>query len=397
MKSIYFTLCFLVVSILCDAQKNSDIIFFSGQPYINTDLRFETIMWLYNADSLSIDSLHVLSTRNEIVEKIALYPESKLLTIYKSDFYESYAENNRLVIVNLNDSIGIKEVNIDYSGYGLIASHLIKQPESNYIGLYLFGPNSDGPRVYKGVNLDDFSVVELSLKEFNNPFLVGISGTEIDGGDYIIVYSNEKTGELEIPYIGNRQLRPKLLFEIPEEYRFNAYARQMVAINNDAIFVVIGEKINNKNELGRRELIIYNKNNKNWTSVSVKGNIPRIRSFGEWIVGYVANEKIDGMILPGSDLWKKRTIGLSPSERFRISAPGILYIFNVNSDLYFEINTNQADSEILFVENNVVIYRVYDRIYSVDIIVEEKRIGEPILLLKGERVPDIHWAYIIRQ
>lgn len=70
----------------------------------------------------------------------------------------------------------------------------------------------------------------------------------------------------------------------------------------------------------------------------------------------------------------------------------ILYFYNPSSKVYFELHTNQADSEVVLIQNNKVIYRVYDELYKADL-VDGNRLGESRLLLKDDRVPDIHWAF----
>ena len=65
----------------------------------------------------------------------------------------------------------------------------------------------------------------------------------------------------------------------------------------------------------------------------------------------------------------------------------------VDSEKMYPITTNQADSEVLLVENGVVYYRVSDCLYSAEI--RGGEIGAPKLLAKAEEVRDAHWAFII--
>jgi hypothetical protein len=72
--------------------------------------------------------------------------------------------------------------------------------------------------------------------------------------------------------------------------------------------------------------------------------------------------------------------------------PGILYLFNVQTRQYIEWNTGQGDSEVLLMEGDTVYYRVNTGIYRTQI-KQNGQIAKPVLLLKDERVPDIHWAF----
>ncbi len=56
-------------------------------------------------------------------------------------------------------------------------------------------------------------------------------------------------------------------------------------------------------------------------------------------------------------------------------------------------NTGHGDSEVLLVQDDIVYYRVNDKIFKAPIIKGET-LGEAKLLIQDERVPDIHWAFI---
>ena len=68
-------------------------------------------------------------------------------------------------------------------------------------------------------------------------------------------------------------------------------------------------------------------------------------------------------------------------------------MYNIDSKTTINWETGYGDSEILLVQNELVYYRVNDKIYKVPIINGEK-LGESELLIHDERVPDIHWAFL---
>jgi hypothetical protein len=103
---------------------------------------------------------------------------------------------------------------------------------------------------------------------------------------------------------------------------------------------------------------------------------------------------------PGSDEWRKQEARRGPdlAVRFKSQAdrgdfhPGRLHIYNIDTEKLFTITTNQADSEILFIEDNVVYYRVTNRLYSAPI--SDSGIGTTTLLATDEAIRDAHWAFI---
>jgi hypothetical protein len=100
---------------------------------------------------------------------------------------------------------------------------------------------------------------------------------------------------------------------------------------------------------------------------------------------------------PGAEKRRKKEIesGTTVDWRFesaKLFAPGILILYNVHTQKEYRIETKQGDSEILLVDGGHVYYRVSDEIFKAAI--EEKIVGKPTLLAKGEMVPDIHWTFI---
>lgn len=72
--------------------------------------------------------------------------------------------------------------------------------------------------------------------------------------------------------------------------------------------------------------------------------------------------------------------------------PGRLHIYDIDTERLYTITTNQADSEVLLIENKVVYYRVSDRLYSAQI--GGSGISVPTLVAKDELIRDSHWAFI---
>jgi hypothetical protein len=168
--------------------------------------------------------------------------------------------------------------------------------------------------------------------------------------------------------------------------------------------------INNKTNLvlnSAKGYMVYNKESKQWFSLNFKGDRTRIYNYGNWLAGTILqsynksdNDTIIRKDSPGMDVRKKLNSQnpFNVDERFfdkGIYSPGILYLLNSFTKKYLEIVTNQGDSEVLLVENNVVYYRVNDEIFKRTIINSEK-LGEPELMIKSMDALDIHWAFITK-
>jgi len=379
----------MFMSLLAKAQKTENLYLISGHPYSGTDEEFETFLWKYNKEVL--DTIKVLSNEEDFLVNVKIYPDQKMAVIYKiSSIRNRHIDrNNRFEILTFGDSIRSMETRLENQGR-LITYNLL--PNSDDIMCYFSNENAQEPRDFSLFNVVDRVFRESDIGNFKESILSGEYGGATEGGDYIVSYSSKGNGFLEIPFHEDRSIRPKFPFEIPEQYQFKSYSRHLVAINNSNVFMVAGKKNTASGELGSRQLIIYNKKEKNWHDLTILGDLAKSRGFGEWIVGYIANTSLEDEILPGSEKWTERKSGLSPMVRFRHYAPGILYFYNAYTKTYFELKTDQADSEVIHIQGNTVIYRVYDKLYTVKII-EGKDLGDSKLLLKDNRVPDMHWAF----
>ncbi|MCC6590396.1 MAG: hypothetical protein IT168_27135 [Bryobacterales bacterium] len=72
--------------------------------------------------------------------------------------------------------------------------------------------------------------------------------------------------------------------------------------------------------------------------------------------------------------------------------PGKLHIYDVETEKLFPLTTNQADTEVLLVQNGFVYYRVLNELYSAPI--SNEGLGHPSLLATDDAILDAHWAFI---
>jgi len=56
------------------------------------------------------------------------------------------------------------------------------------------------------------------------------------------------------------------------------------------------------------------------------------------------------------------------------------------------LSTRQADSEVLLIENDIILYRASDRLYQGRI--AEGSITETRMIVQDEIIRDVHWAFM---
>lgn len=396
MKTFLFSI-FIFFTVIVNGQSKEDLYLITGHPFTRTDDLFESVLWRYDRDSSALIRQMQLCTADEVLGNIKVYVELGYFTLMKRNSWQQEQPYDSLLVFNIN-SMELKRVSVGKSGYGIVAyanNYLLKLSDSLLIIFDLVNSELDD-RLYNSYEISSLKYIDsVDLRLYKNIYLTGFMGGNVVGADYILSYNREKDGYLEIIVTGDRSKRPCFPYELPEKYRFNTYARQLVCINNDNYFLVSGNEQSGVNSLGIVPLFVYDKKNKEWSEKMLTGTLPRIRGFSEWLCGYIGDnsESLLNKPLPGSSLWKDRATGLSPALRYEgMYASGILYFYNPSTKVYFELHTNQADSEVVLIQNNKVIYRVYDELYKADL-VDGNRLGESRLLLKDDRVPDIHWAF----
>lgn len=187
-------------------------------------------------------------------------------------------------------------------------------------------------------------------------------------------------------------------WHLPVEISIPPKAYVAVVINNPAMLALISRdprvKVSGTLEYGK--YYFFDKSSLTWHAVAFPGESQSIRGFGVWISGQII-EKYKGIPSPGIE--KRRKVMTESStpidwrfEMEEIYAPGILVLYNIQTRQQYRIATGQGDSEILLIDGGQVYYRINNEIFKAAI--EEKTVGQPTLLAKGEMVPDIHWAFM---
>jgi hypothetical protein len=140
-----------------------------------------------------------------------------------------------------------------------------------------------------------------------------------------------------------------------------------------------------------------------WGLVKLSSSSPDSRIFGPWLATIA-------MSYAGGTAWSDRNPGhddersgwvkdLLPNVKQQFDAmrmfsviPGVLVLDNLADGRRITLDTHEEDSEILDVrKDGLVLYRVNDEIFSAQI--QGDKLSAPTLAVKGEDVPEIHWAF----
>jgi len=150
-------------------------------------------------------------------------------------------------------------------------------------------------------------------------------------------------------------------------------------------------------------VLVFRKGDKTWHVLRTPSEIgPDLRGFGRYIAVTEKNEMSPkNPKSVGRENWRKgkRTTGPELAERIDnpddgVVYPGKLHIYDVETEKLYPLTTDQADSEVLLVENGFVHYRVLNQLYSAPI--SDRGIGPARLLATDDAILDAHWAFMKR-
>ena len=159
---------------------------------------------------------------------------------------------------------------------------------------------------------------------------------------------------------------------------------------------------------------MYNRQTDKWDNPEFRGVFSNAyRQINDWLVGYEAYSYSLGYYqkirkhgsIPGKEFRKDSSLyGIPFDERanwYKIYPEGVLYIYNINSGKYIEWEAlenghRQGDSEVLYIEDEMVYYRINDKLYRAKILNGEK-LGKSELLVQDDRIVDVHWLFLVKE
>jgi hypothetical protein len=153
------------------------------------------------------------------------------------------------------------------------------------------------------------------------------------------------------------------------------------------------------------DIFIHDRVLGSWRTIQVEGNKSRSTMFGSWLATTTAEFNRDKTrISPGRE--NEPNSG-GAGELGRISAsrpnirnlysqretwfPGVLLLQNLENNQRIRIETGQEDSEILWVGNSSVLYRVNDVIYQARI--AGNQLLDTSMIVRDEDVREVHWSF----
>jgi hypothetical protein len=367
---------------------NADNLYLIQGTPTNTFVHFyPTNLLKYDSDTKQIELINEITTDKEGSEFIRLYYDEKIIVISKIPKDKGTTEE---IVIDMNNTENSKLLKYVYgSNYTNLYSYLLRIPDK---GLYQTIYLSDLPNetLLLGINVITLETEYFPMSFIKNVILSGRSPISLPGSDTKGFMINDDLN-LRTGGTDKNSIKDPIGIKLPEIAVKRVSNHISAQIVNEKIVVLVdsGKKPKN-NQIGNKSLLVLNKTKDEWGKVSISGSQSGVTNFGNyWLGGYVQEDN--------KEQFFKNKIHINSKAYWRlvgqdIYAPGILFMYNTETKLYFEIITNDADSEILLIEDNDVYYRIYDEIYKAEIV--DDKVAEGKLLVKNDIVSDIHWAFI---
>lgn len=365
--------------------------FISGCPDMQyNELTYLTVLYKQKKGNLlAIDTL--TSKPGMILKHVKLYPKHKLAFLYEQNYLDH--SDNRAIFLDLASNT-IKRGQIPFQRMYSFPTTI---SESNTLQVVLGKNGSQKELIYQGLD-SSFSVSKVKAEDFRASVVSGYCGAPVKNPDILRVVIDQESGDIKIPKTKKIEDRPSFGISIPSRFLLQTYKYANIVVKNDQ-FVVLELYY----EDHHKEFIVFNTVEEQWSKLNIKGDKTRIQLHGEWVSASKAlnNESLQ-RVSPGASYRKQKPDTYGPgfdvmTRVLELYYPGELFLYHIPSKREISLKTfeeaaPQGDSEVLLVEDSYVYYRVNDMIYRAPI-VNFQKLGESKLLIKDERVPNIHWAF----
>ena len=373
----------LSVALVCSTFL-TDFAVASGKIYLIAGNPAHSLTWsfpvlLYSLEGSVVRKLRTIATQKQNAFFVRPYQAKGFVLV------GSEATPTSFLIDRIDLSSIEKEQSYEFSickSCSYVRSNLVELGDENVL-MHVSGTSKNG--VFRadiaGLNIGNGSVVEMSYDNQNSVYSFGASGGYEDSGDRLAsIYADGRNAAWGY----NQKL--DLGWKLPEGFNPAETERIFQSVNNDSIRIVTSSGLVDR-EHGKQTYYINDKKHNQWSSVTLDGNGLRVRGFKHWLATEETYSSSTEFISKDSS-----GLFLTASERFaykRDSPTGRLYLYNGIASRLIVYDTNEPDSEVLFVDGDEVYFRVADEIRVGHLRLDH--IDNIRTLVKSPLILAVHW------
>jgi len=391
----------MVISIV----SGKNLYFINSCPYTSGPLTFPTELTKLNQSSGKLEIVRILLNQDVGAEFVKIYHNERIVVagsydgIYLNIVDMNNVKNNKMRLIKHPEKSKSGGVYCYISGY----SNLIRNEKGYLIFNQMFSADQGTNRYITSINTKTLEQSETSAKSYKNVIAYGYTDGSIDGIDYVNIYKQNGVINARVAeWVENNQ-NPSIPILLSNDLKNGNYDVDVLLVNNDLISILANRDKKKTENDNLKHLWIFNKKQNIWHQKALKGNVKGYANY--WVSGIVTEAEKGKRDNPG----KKEIVKVDEfGDKYDISVkrtgimfdaivdestyyPGILFLYNIDTKQYIEIDTKQADSEVLLVEDDMVYYRVFDEIFQAKI--GKDKLENITILTKDDVVPDIHWMF----
>ena len=382
----------LIISGISPSFAGSDLFLVAGCPNPKGDTAFPASLYRCNSSNQDLTLLSEIIDGDVGTEFIRAYHDERILMAAGTS-WRTTPDGMVFAKINMDSPSEIKYFKLPLPELGaFINAYLLNVPErGKYQAVDLW---KDEASILYGIDLESGKQQILPWEFLQYVKITGRQGIAVLSSDIMLLKPDTTNGLWT--FHGKDSIRMQC--DLPKGIEFANNDIVTLAVNNDRMMALTSKNTRLRIISGRPYSLfhVYDKKENTWRMGEFEGSWAKVSSFGDWIAGCSA-DRVDSATSENVTIQTEsnRKHGFPFSTRMdfgHLEAPGILFLYDIRTGKKYTIETNQGDSEILLVEENVVYYRVNDRILKAKI--GKESIGEPELVVEGEIVPDIHWAFM---
>ncbi len=355
----------------------------AGEPYEDFIQTFPVL--LYRVESGGLTKIRTVVTRKQN----AIFVRS-----YQDKGYVIIASYGTLPCSFLVDIIDLKAISRERS-YDVDTC-----PDRSYIKSYLANKNGrlvyvflaskELNKVHRGIDFKTQAVVDWDPADVKYAYSYGSSGAFVDGGDFLDHIRLRNTDKRAFV----SRWKYDLGWDVPQQIDMPRRAiRQW--LNNDQMRVLLAQE---EWKLGasKQTWHILDKVSNKWSTLELSGTWFGMRPYRQWLVVEEVYD-YDPNRLELFELETQRSPPfLSARKRFEsrdVTPTGRLRLYNVHTKQRIVHDTGEANSEVLLVdENDVVYYRVSDELRRATLV--DGQWKDVRLLAKTPKLWGVHWLVL---
>lgn len=316
---------------------------------------------------------------------------------------------DQLVVLSFASPGRPRPLKLDLKGMYVGGRHLVWFQEGFWLAVRLY---RDRKFQLLGVQLDDLSVKEFKPEQLYQQFAIdGEAGGLLPNNDF--AYLEQAAGSRRLMVAEWPPPRFPSPFVLPGSVSFSEKDLIRLSVANREFAAVISEDTRVwKGMDGYTPVRLLDQRKQTWHSIEVPGALSAFRGFGPWLVVHVRfnlepkpvrgvplSRDENEVALKHSPGQGRRHQSISPTgptfdsragER-QIYQPGLIYLYHVPTRRKIVEETGQGDTEVLWVENDRVLYRCDRILYEAridGISLKDKR-----KLIERDFIADVHWVF----